>query len=381
MAMIMKPIGILAFAMLCNTTAVFAQPLVPFALPTLSMADGNPTLASREGYINSAGDVVVPPVFYNADHFSPFGLARVQNGGKWGFANAEGKLVIAPTFDAVFNFSTLGLAWAKLGGLYGVINPKGEWVIAPAWPDVQAMHVVDQRWYAPVNTAGGWRVFNGAGFASDASYADVLPISPNGLLPVMAGGRWGFVNLPGAVVVAPRYERISWNVSKSGRFAAQLDGKWGVADLTGKTIVPFMYKDVSWFFGPDEEMLVETKATGEAENFMYLRKDGTQLFKEKFDSAADFGEDGVAIAKRGATVYRLTTRATLTRLGEFDDFDATTLPGVFRYRKDNGCPMYVDQDLKPLPGWARFIGKVKAASAELAKTVPLVRALGCVYSQ
>ena len=114
------------------------------------------------GYINIAGDFVIPPHFFEATDFdeglacvrfdewrygfidkngkvviddlpdeSVFseGLARIwADELKWGFIDKTGKFVIEPRFDDAWNFSE-GMARVKVGDKWGFIDKNGDVVI------------------------------------------------------------------------------------------------------------------------------------------------------------------------------------------------------------------------------------------------------------
>ena len=50
------------------------------------------------GYINKAGEIVIPPLFESAVPFSE-GMAAISIHGKDGFINHEGEIVVEPRFD------------------------------------------------------------------------------------------------------------------------------------------------------------------------------------------------------------------------------------------------------------------------------------------
>ena len=68
-------------------------------------------MASKYGFIDKSGKVVIEPQFDNAEPFSE-GLACVEKDGKWGFIDKSGKMVIEPQFDGASDFSE-GLAKVK----------------------------------------------------------------------------------------------------------------------------------------------------------------------------------------------------------------------------------------------------------------------------
>lgn len=57
----------------------------------------------KYGFINTAGQLMVPLEYDNTSNFSE-GLAWVQKSGKCGFVNAKGKMVIPLEYDYADDF-------------------------------------------------------------------------------------------------------------------------------------------------------------------------------------------------------------------------------------------------------------------------------------
>lgn len=363
---------------------IFAAELIPFSITAGTIVDGKLKIAPLHGYMDKQGNAVINPKFEIADKHSSNGLARVRVGNKWGFVDRTGKVVIPAKFEEALSFSTAGIAFAKYGGRFGVIDANGNWLLLPVWVDVQPMFATGDKWYAAVKTANGWRVFSDSGYATNAEYVDVLPFSNNGFVPVRKGMYWGFEDLNGFEIVPPKYERISWNVSKTGTFAARSNGGWGLVNINGDVIVPFVYAEISWFFGPDDEVSATARGSEKIEigsQVVYLKKNGERLVNQKFDWATSFNSDGVSIANIANNFYFVSHDGKITELGEYQEFVSTSSPGVFRFIKKQQCPMFVDADLKPLPGWVTFLSSMKESNSneKIAKAFPIVSLLGCIY--
>jgi hypothetical protein len=108
----------------------------PFDLDPALLEEGryepkhpNPVkVANQYGFMNAAGQMIIPPRFDRATHFAD-SLARVQVSGKWGFINPQGTLVIPPGFDQAWDFQD-GLALVAVDSAYGYIDRSGHYV----WP-------------------------------------------------------------------------------------------------------------------------------------------------------------------------------------------------------------------------------------------------------
>ncbi len=170
------------------------------------------------GFINTRGEMVIPPQFtceYGEDEIpcGPFvdGVARVVRERKtgdqpedmtyeFGFINRTGTYVVPPQFLYADSFSD-GLAAVKVGKDFqaarvGYINPQGEMVIQPQFLSAGGF----QNGYAPACQGSDYErakcgVIDKTGkFVVPAQY-DWIDLNgyQNGLLKVMRKQKWGFI--------------------------------------------------------------------------------------------------------------------------------------------------------------------------------------------
>lgn len=188
-----------------------AEGFAPAAVP-----DPQSPERSLWGFINTKGEMVIPPQFrceYGEDEIpcGPFvdGVARVvrerKTGDKpedavyeFGFINRTGTYVVPPQFLYANNFSE-GLAAVRVGKDYqtarvGYINPQGEMVIQPQ-------------------------------FLAAGSFQ-------NGYSPVCQGedydrAKCGVIDKTGKFVIPPKYNWIDMNGYENGLLKVMINGKWG----------------------------------------------------------------------------------------------------------------------------------------------------------
>jgi hypothetical protein len=62
---------------------------------------------NKWGYIDTTGNVVVPPKYNEVENFTD-SIARVRlsgkHGSRWGLIDLTGTIIIEPTFDAIYEF-------------------------------------------------------------------------------------------------------------------------------------------------------------------------------------------------------------------------------------------------------------------------------------
>ncbi|MBR5241086.1 MAG: WG repeat-containing protein, partial [Muribaculaceae bacterium] len=91
----------------------------------------------RYGFANMQGEKVIPPIYYDATHFSE-GLAAVKGlDNKWGYIDNTGTVIIPANFDAAKTFSG-ELAPVAVGDKWGLINKMGVFVLDPSFDDMRA---------------------------------------------------------------------------------------------------------------------------------------------------------------------------------------------------------------------------------------------------
>lgn len=129
------------------------------------------------GFKNRAGEVVVPPRFDYAASFPGTGdvmaadgkktvhyvvsaapLGRVMIGKRWGYVDGAGEIVIPPQFDAALDFFEDQTA-VKIGDRWGYIDRGGKPVIAPRF-ELASPFLLG---VAHVKENGKWRIIDRAG--------------------------------------------------------------------------------------------------------------------------------------------------------------------------------------------------------------------------
>jgi hypothetical protein len=66
-----------------------------------------------------------------------------------------------------------------------------------------------------------------------------------GLGPIQLGGKWGYVDPHGTIVIAPKFD-AAWPFG-ADRAPVRLGDKWGYIDRTGAFVVPPTYEDASHY--------------------------------------------------------------------------------------------------------------------------------------
>ena len=178
----------------------------------------------------------------------------------------------------------------------------------------------------------------------EAKFEDAKAFS-EGLLPVMTGKKWGFVDRDGKFAIEPQYENAG--SFSDGLAGVRRNGKWGAIDKSGKTVVDFKYDMLCEFseglavvindnkygyVGKDGNLVIAMKfktawtfscglavARNEfSEPFGYIDKKGDWAIAPKFDHA-DYFKNGYAKVRQGSAWGVINTKGDFTIPARYDD--------------------------------------------------------------
>ncbi len=130
-------------------------------------------------------------------------------------------------------------------------------------------------------------------------FDDGLPfVRSTGQAPVAFGGKWGLIDAKGAYVVNPQFERLELSAD-SKTYRVRLGGKWGVIDAKGEFVINPQYEGLSDF---DERGRAVVALGGK---WGIINRKGDFVVPPQFDliQAAPTA-DGFAIFSEGMAVAR-----------------------------------------------------------------------------
>jgi hypothetical protein len=247
---------------------------------------------------------VISAAAQSADDRYPF----VKN-GKVGVIDAKGHEVIPAQFsaagDTVHFRDNLAPVWGPDGG--GYIDPSGKFVIGPqrewssARPFYEGVASVLLLGKNGGRNSPAWIDRSGKIiFKSDGGEGAYFS---DGLMPLVAQGKWGFVDQSFHFVIRPQFD---WAEEFSeGRAVVKIGHKWGFIDKPGKMVIQPKY-DLVWQFSnglarvrydiPNGTvMTVEGEQTAYKYMYGFLDHDGHEVIPPQFDEANYFSE-GFALA-------------------------------------------------------------------------------------
>jgi hypothetical protein len=242
-----------------------------------------------EGFIDQTGTFVIPPVYEQALQFSE-GLAAVRSAGLWGFINHSGVMIIAPQFVEADLFEN-GLAVVRLRGRgRDLITPTGKLLKMPR------------------------------------GVQDFSKPSEN-MIAVKIGGKWGFLDRHGKLVIKPRFDPDLNDYSDddylgefiNGLAIVKLNDKWGYLNRQGKLVIPAKFHGAM----PFEHS--ETGIVGLSyDDWRLIDRQGKFVSRRKFGDILPFGEGlaGALINDRWGFIDRtgkLVIPATFDQVRSFSE--------------------------------------------------------------
>jgi WG repeat protein len=288
------------------------------------------------GFVDGSGKVVIKPQFDTARDFHD-GFACVQAGKDWrmidlagkrvgpaltdcsdfaggfvavttkagevGYLDGSGKLAIVPVWNKqkaveVESFHD-GLAPVRVGAKWGFIDTRGAWIVSPTYgPDIDFA-----KFQASLKKAceGGDGMPSEECMQLNQKYDfDAARAFSDGLAAVKVGGKWGYIDTKGTLVIKPRFDEISG--TSRGVFFEGLavvdiaQDKYVYIDHAGAVAIPGPFAFGTGFHDG-------LAAVRDASGWKYIDKTGKVILQlaREFTMAQEFHEGLAVVAtkKRG----------------------------------------------------------------------------------
>ena len=213
------------------------------------------TLNDKTGLFNSEGKEIIPISYhwvYTGKIDDNIPIVAELNENKAGYINTKNEWVIPPTYLYAFAFQQ-GLARVKKGRNYMYINLKGEPVIQDFDNyviqnfDNYVIEPSDNTYIVGVRKECKYMVYDLNGNLLDTYNLLRNNWSDDAIFAVKKGGKWGYIDGYGKVIVPFEYEEV--NNFSEGLASVRKDGKWGYINPKNEIVIPieFTNKEVGFF--------------------------------------------------------------------------------------------------------------------------------------
>lgn len=180
------------------------------------------------------------PSLFEEDNEYHNGLKTIESNGKIGYINTEGEMVIPPLFDNANEFYNGKYATASIEGKYGVIDTKGNFIIQPKYEIISEL---SNRLFWVHNGDDTWIIdINGKNVVVPGYYEQIELYSINGYIKVLKNNLYGVIDLSGKEIIAPQYDDIGEIWDTNGFIEVKKNGKYGLIDIHNHIVVPIEHK-------------------------------------------------------------------------------------------------------------------------------------------
>lgn len=265
------------------------------------------TAKGKKLFIDEAGGVVITPQFDIVHDFSEGvaavnigekripNLGLISNPGKWGYIDRAGKLVLPMRFTHAEDFSE-GLAGVRDGERGGFIDHQGKFVFDVSLDVTLGFH----EGMAGVLWKGTLAYFDRTGkkLAPPADFGPKSNSFSEGLVPISVGGKWGFMDRAGKLVIPAKFEDAEnfsaglapvkvhneetvWCPADESGNRSGATMMWGYIDKSGETVIPAVFNSAD----PFSEGLA---AVSKCDQAYFIDKGGKTVIKGNFTYASSF---------------------------------------------------------------------------------------------
>lgn len=216
----------------------------------------------------------------------------VQQGGKWGFLDTVGNIKIQPIFDFTYGFFN-DKAIVLKDKKWGVINSAGEAVLPISYNHISYFQSGNRHFRISAENPKYGFISLDETIAISPRYEEITNFKEDAAI-IKSGDRFAFINADG--------DTISKTTFKAARdfnnnfAAAKPRGRWGFMNRSGEMIGEAQYircgdlhKGLAW--------------VREDKYFGYIDTSGKIVIGEKYTSAKDFDENGLAIVRNKKGKY------------------------------------------------------------------------------
>ena len=176
------------------------------------------------------------------------GNIRISVDGKYGYIGTDMKVPDHLEYDFASNYRN-GIAAVEQNGRWALIDTEGNRLTEFVYEDVlmDEYETCVSNGILFLKKDGKYRMFDTSiKQIGDGSYEDAWPFISTNSAAVCIGGKWGFVDQDGNVVIEPQYDNAK-SFSSNGLAAVNLDGVWSYINTLEEVMVEGTFEDCKPF--------------------------------------------------------------------------------------------------------------------------------------
>jgi hypothetical protein len=172
--------------------------------PLYKISNNDELAPYTTGYADSAGKVIIPIgkyIYCFTDTFTLIAIISPKEGGYYAINRNEEILFGIPATDNGPDLGSEGILRIITNGQYGLANLSGKIILKPKFNFINPLKY------------GFAAICIGGHSQKSGEYTSI------------AGGKWGFIDKKGSVIVKPIYEEVR-DVNQQGIARVKLNGSW-----------------------------------------------------------------------------------------------------------------------------------------------------------
>ncbi len=236
------------------------SPVIPGQFSKMSTFNEDRSIVQKDGEIYSVDKnnnrLSVYSLSYEISDFGNYSENRlpVLINGKW--RNADGDLNIgSKQYDELKTYFD-GHVAVKINGKWGVINKKEEFLIQPIYDEIalDELDICYRQSCSFVKDGTKYYLFKD-GEKLENSYDGAKVFNETGYGAVKQGGKWGFINTDGEVVINYKFDdalSFSYNLA-----AVKVGDLWGYINVYGDVVIEPQFLNAKEFSNGYAQVLTE----------------------------------------------------------------------------------------------------------------------------
>ncbi|KZS48447.1 hypothetical protein AWU65_22180 [Paenibacillus glucanolyticus] len=257
------------------------------------------TSGTRWGYINHSGEMVIHPVYDDAQDFQDNGLAIVSAHGSYGVIDRSAHYVVQPQYQSISPFSE-HRATVMDGQGFKMINEQGVILTSRAYPYIAELREGRAVFYVTDHSSGDGDNSRYGYLDADghevipARYADANDFVDGKAVVKLKDDNYALIDLHGRKLATYHFAYVGPLGEGLLAFQKESTGKYGYIDEKGEIVIPPTYTSAFPFH--DGRAIVNT-AEDYKSKYGVINRQGTWVIHPEYNDIRDLTEERFALGR------------------------------------------------------------------------------------